>query len=363
MKFYGIDFFCGIGGTTKGLQKAGIEVIKGIDNDSNCEETYNKNCKPSKFLLKDIDELETKEVLDGFVRKKEDVLIFSASAPCQPFSRQNPCSVLDDRANLIHALANFIDDIVPDVIFIENVLGIVKAANGSILNNFLKFLKSDGLNYEYEWKKVDARKYGIPQKRVRFILIASRLGKIPFPEMKYGKDKLPYATVRDTIYDYPPIIAGEEHSKISNHDARNLSELNLKRMRCTPKNGGSRKDWPKDLWLKCHLGEHTGHQDVYGRMKWDKPAPTLTCKCNSLSNGRFGHPEQDRAISLREAAALQTFDDDFIFYGESKCNIAQQIGNAVPPKIAEIFGKQIITYCKLPIKKEKMITNVAGGIQ
>lgn len=355
MAIIGIDFFCGIGGATKGLQNAGINVLKGIDNDPTCEKTYEMNCNPSKFLLKNIEDIEPDEVLDGITLENDDFLLFSACAPCQPFSWQNPKSALDDRASLILSFANLIDSLVPDILFIENVPGFVKASNGRILKNFITFLESDGLNYECKWKLVDLKSYGVPQKRVRFILVASRLGKIPFPAETHGKDLTSFVTVKDVIYDYPPIRAGESHRTVLNHVARNLSDLNLKRIRCTPKNGGSRKEWPKDLWLNCHMGEHSGHHDVYGRMSWDKPSPTLTCKCNSLSNGRFGHPEQDRAISLREAAALQTFEDEFIFYENSKTDIARHIGNAVPPLIGKIFGKKIRDYCHSEMNKEQII--------
>jgi DNA (cytosine-5)-methyltransferase 1 len=173
-------------------------------------------------------------------------------------------------------------------------------------------------------------------------MLASRIGKIPFPPETHGKPGQPYLTV-EKIRKYPPIAAGETHPTVRNHAARKLSELNLKRMKNTPKNGGGRKDWPRNLWLKCHKKRDPGHTDVYGRMTWEKPSPTLTCKCNSVTNGRFGHPEQDRAISLREAAALQTFPDDFIFYGKNT-NIGRHIGNAVPPLIGEVFGNALVKF-------------------
>lgn len=342
MTIVGIDFFCGAGGATIGFQNAGIQVLKGIDNDPTCKETYEKNCSPAKFLLKDVDDLKAEDVLDGIHLSKEDCLFFIACAPCQPFSRFVRKSVDDDRAHLILTFAKFVRQLTPDIVFIENVPGLAKASQGKILEKLLQTLELRELSYEYEWNLVDAKSHGVPQKRLRFIMLASRMGKIPFPAEAYGKDLLPYITVRDTISKYPPIGAGETHKDVSNHATRALSELNLKRIRKTPKKGGSRKDWPRDLWLDCHLNS-SGHTDVYGRMNWGKPSPALTCKCWSLSNGRFGHPEQDRAISLREAAALQTFPDDFVFYGKNT-NIARHIGNAVPPLIAEVFGKAIVNF-------------------
>lgn len=167
---------------------------------------------------------------------------------------------------------------------------------------------------------------------------------MPFPTLTHGKNLHPYVSVQDEISKYPPLIAGEENLMVPNHRARRLSALNLKRIMLTQANGGSRTEWPKNFWLKCHK-RRAGHSDVYGRMRWDKPSPTLTCKCNSISNGRFGHPEQHRAISLREAARLQSFSDDFVFYG-GQTDIAKQIGNAVPPMMAEAFGKTIVSYIK-----------------
>jgi DNA (cytosine-5)-methyltransferase 1 len=148
--------------------------------------------------------------------------------------------------------------------------------------------------------------------------------------------------VREWISGFPPIAAGETYAEIPNHRAARLSELNLERIRATPP-GGGRFDWPEELMLTCHLGEYNGHTDVYGRMHWDRPASGLTTRCISLSNGRFGHPEQDRAISVREAASIQTFADDFVFFG-SLNSMARQVGNAVPVLVAEVFGRYFLTH-------------------
>jgi DNA (cytosine-5)-methyltransferase 1 len=344
MTVYGIDFFCGVGGTTKGFQNAGVKVVKGIDNDPTCQETYEKNCAPSKFIHGDIHNIKPADLMLDFRKSFGDQLIFIACAPCQPFSKSyNKEPQKDNRTNLILRFSEFVEEILPDVIFMENVPGLVKADSGRILKEFLNLLESDELGYHIEWEIIDAKDYGVPQTRKRFVMIASRLGKISFPVQTHGKNLLPFVTVRDTISKYPLIFAGESHKTIPNHSARNLSFLNLERIRCTPKDGGSRKDWQQNLWLDCHRKGNSGHSDVYGRMSWDKPAPTLTCRCNSISNGRFGHPAQNRAISLREAAALQTFSESFIFHGETT-DIARHIGNAVPPLIAEIFGKIIAEF-------------------
>ena len=194
--------------------------------------------------------------------------------------------------------------------------------------------------YIFDAKVLNAKDYGIPQNRRRFVLIASRLFEPHIPDKTHGKGLIPYVTVYDTIHDFPPLAAGEEDETIPNHRAAGLSDINLIRIQHTPHDGGGRLDWPQNLWLNCHE-KFKGHSDVYGRMYWNRVAPTLTVKCYSISNGRFGHPEQDRAISLREAAAIQTFPDDYIFEGSLQ-EIGKQIGNAVPVLLANVLVGYIL---------------------
>lgn len=351
MSVLGIDFFCGIGGATKGFQNAGIRILKGIDNDPTCQDTYEKNCHPSKFLLADLNSLKPRDLMQEIRRSASDRLFFIACAPCQPFSRSFKKVTKDDiRTDMILRFSDFVKELMPDVIFVENVPGFMKAGKGRILTKFLSVLTSANLNYCVEWKIVDAKTYGVPQTRSRFMMLASRLGKISFPPATHGKNLASYLTVREAITKYPEINAGGSHATVPNQSARKLSSLNMRRMQKTPRDGGSRKDWPKNLWLKCHNKDGSGHSDVYGRMSWGKPSPTLTCKCNSISNGRFGHPSQNRAISLREAAALQTFPDDFIFY-DTPTSIARHIGNAVPPLIAQILGNAIRNHLSTHLHK------------
>ena len=196
-------------------------------------------------------------------------------------------------------------------------------------------------DYQYIDRVLDAKHYGVPQNRRRLVLLATRNGLPNLPEAKFGTTLRPFRTVRQAISRFPKIAAGECHSKIPNHISASVSDLNLERLRNTPVDGGDRRSWPKRLRLKCHLGDYKGHTDVYGRMKWDLPAPALTSRCNSISNGRFGHPTQDRAISLREAAAIQSFPDGYEFYGSNN-HVAMQIGNAVPVRLAEQIGRHIL---------------------
>jgi DNA (cytosine-5)-methyltransferase 1 len=202
------------------------------------------------------------------------------------------------------------------------------------------------LKYKVRFGVIDAAWSGVPQHRQRLVLSASLHGKAPWPEQTHGGGPglAPFVTVRQAISKYPPLRAGEGHPTVPNHLAALLESHNLERLRATPRDGGSRNDWPSDLVLECHK-KHEGHPDVYGRLKWDAPAPTLTTKCTSLSNGRYGHPEQDRAISAREAAALQSFDDTYMFYGGLR-QITRQIGNAVPPVLAEKFGVAFVTHAE-----------------
>lgn len=334
-KIEAIDFFCGAGGLTQGLKDAGIMVRAGIDNNDDYKETYKKNNKGVEFIPKDIRDLKEEEIR-GHLSGQDNYTLFCGCAPCQPFSQhfKKDGSEDDERKFALHVFADIVDVIEPDFVFSENVPGIEDKYSGEVWNYFIQTLEDN--DYYHSFNPVDAKDYGVPQRRKRMILLASKHDKTALPGKTHSNDS--YKTVRDAISDYPSIKAGEEDESYPNHKSAGLSELNKKRMRNTPKDGGSRKDWPKDLWLDCHKKDGVGYADVYGRMKWDEPSPTLTCKCYSISNGRFGHPEQNRAISLREAAKLQTFPDDYEFYGGSNYSIGSQIGNAVPPKLAEKIG-------------------------
>lgn len=228
--------------------------------------------------------------------------------------------------------------------FVENVPGLQKLdARSQPFGGFVRRLKDSG--YKVDSQPIKLAKYGIPQSRRRLVLMGSRHGKVSLPEATHGpgSPNERYATVRDWIAQLPPIKAGESHQDVPNHRAARLSALNLKRIEATPEGGGNR-DWPKDLMLECHKG-FSGYSDVYGRMSWDAPASGLTTRCTSYSNGRFGHPEQHRAISVREAAFLQTFPADFVFEG-SMASMSRQIGNAVPVLLAESIGYRFLNHLK-----------------
>ncbi len=344
-----IDFFCGCGGTSAGLRKSGMHVIAGIDFDHNAIETYRRNFPEAIALNTDIRDLNF-ETLDNIVfPHKNEIMVFSACAPCQPFSKQNRFkNNQDERICLLDEFHRFVVHFKPDYIILENVPGMQKVKEGP-LTRFLKLL--DSLNYKYDFDVKNAMNYGVPQSRRRLVLLACKHGVIKLPTETYGAGKIPYKTIREYIEKYPPINAGECHKYIPNHQSAHLSPLLMERI-SSLKEGEDRRNWSEELKLKCHIN-HKGHTDVYGRLSWDKPSITLTTKCISLSNGRFGHPEQNRALSVREAAALQTFDDDFIFYGSLGAT-AKQVGNAVPVDFAAALGKEIISNIQTLSEQHKL---------
>jgi DNA (cytosine-5)-methyltransferase 1 len=340
------DFFSGCGGTSKGFENAGLKPSFALDSNADAGNTFKANFPNVMFSTSDITLFDTKE-LDELVYHSERTL-FCGCAPCQPFTRQNtnkPDIKTDSRRSLLSKFGDIVVKYQPDYVFIENVPGIQCVAGNSPLARFKKRL--DELEYYSIVGIIESQKYGVPQRRRRLVLLASKIAYIDLPKPTHDPSVgITYSTVRDWIAHFPPIKAGETHPSIANHRAANLSLKNLHRIKATPPEG-SRADWSPDLQLECHSKRgYTGHTDVYGRMKWDSPATGLTTRCISLSNGRYGHPEQHRAISVREAAALQTFPDDFLFTGSLNSQ-AKQIGNAVPVLLAEVFGHHILEHMNL----------------
>jgi DNA (cytosine-5)-methyltransferase 1 len=336
-----VDFFSGCGGTSAGLRAAGMDIILGLDTDPDAANTFTANFPEAHFIKQDIRSVETEALAPYLLPHQGQPLLFSGCAPCQPFSKQNHRrKMVDDRVALLLQFGRFVERYLPDFIFVENVprfrRGGVVAGDPSPFVTFVGLLER--LGYFVDHRVVDARDYGVPQWRKRLVLIAAQRHppSFPMPTHGPGTPSASYATAWEWIGDLPPIAAGETHPAVPNHRAANLSPLNLCRIRATPI-GGGRLDWPIELRLPCHLGDYAGHTDVYGRMHKDRPASGLTTRCISLSNGRFGHPVQDRAISVREAACLQTFPRDFVFRGNLN-SLARQIGNAVPPLLVERFG-------------------------
>lgn len=334
------DFFCGAGGLTRGLIDAGIEVIAGYDSDERCRATYEHNNPATTFVHEDIRSVSSADILLRMQSLETgNNVLFAACAPCQPFSSHRKRHTKSQNPRLLNAFSRLVESVQPAFVLMENVPGMAKVQGFSTYKRFLKTLSSNG--YKYDSQVLDAKHFGVPQNRRRLVLLASKKGRITLPTPIFGKNLRPFVTVRETIRRFPRINAGETHPEVPNHVAASVSPLNLVRLRNTPHDGGDRRAWPKSIWLKCHKGAYSGHPDVYGRLYWDRPAPTLTGHCNSLSNGRYGHPDQDRAISLREAASLQSFPGDYVFFGANN-HIAMQIGNAVPVRLAQRLGEHVL---------------------
>ncbi|MCP2216239.1 DNA cytosine methyltransferase [Bradyrhizobium elkanii] len=340
MKIKVFDFFSGCGGTSTGFAMAGMEVVFGLDNDPDAAATFRANVRGATFVESDIREVKV-DVLAPLLRGKRYKTLFSCCAPCQPFSRQSRAKTKGDpRRSLLLEFSRFVRRWKPDYVFVENVPGLQRVdGRAGPLSDFTALLTR--LGYSFDVKVVPALAFGVPQKRERLILMAAKAGNLEIPAATHGTSRRPVSTVRDWIGGLPELRAGATDPADPDHRAATLSPINLRRIAATPE-GGGREGWPKSLRLDCHR-EFKGHTDVYGRLAWDRPAAGLTTRCISYSNGRFGHPTQDRAISVREAACLQTFPRKYRFSGilESK---ARQIGNAVPPLMAKAIGRAYVKH-------------------
>ncbi len=336
-----VDLFCGIGGLTHGFIREGFNVVAGIDIDESCKFAFEKNNK-SKFISKSITDISGEELNEMFGKSQIKILI--GCAPCQPFSSytfKDPEKKDNDKWKLLYEFQRLILETKPDIISMENVSQLVNFKKAPVFNDFIETLKKEG--YFIHFEIVNCPEYGMPQNRKRLVLIASKLGEIELIPKTHKKEN--FITVRDAIGNLPSIEDGEFHEKDRLHFARKLSPTNKIRIKNTPY-GGSWKDWPDDLKLECHKKESgKSYSSVYGRMKWDEPSPTMTTHCIGYGNGRFGHPEQNRGISLREAAILQSFPKSYSFFKKNEnmltVVIAKQIGNAVPVRLGEVIAKSI----------------------
>ena len=336
-----IDLFCGIGGLTHGLIKEGLDVVAGIDNDSTCKFGYEYNNK-TRFIGENILKVTAEQINDLFGAKNGTIRVLAGCAPCQPFSRLNPKRVTKKQLQPLEKFAQLIQETLPDIVSMENVSGLADTKKYPIFKNFINTLERNGYNYKYE--VVDVSEYGVPQRRKRLVLLASKFGEIELVTRTHKNKKV---TVRDVIRNIEPLKDGEISATDPLHRSRKLSPLNLKRIKATPHDGGNSDSWSDELVLACHRKESgkTYSSTVYVRMRWDEPAPTMTTQCTGLGNGRFGHPEQNRAISLREAALFQTFPKSYKFVNPDApiitSHVAKFIGNAVPVRLGAVIGKSI----------------------
>ena len=337
-----IDLFCGAGALTHGFILEGFNVVAGLDADKSCRYAYEKNNPDATFIEKKIEDVEAAELKQWY--PKEHIKILIGCAPCQPFSAYNKSKQnKDDKWKLLSNFSNLISKIEPDIVSMENVPTLTTFRNGKIYRRFVKRLKKDYIVTEYP--RVSCLSYGVPQDRKRLVLFASKpkYGKVELLDPTHTPDK--YKRVGDVIWGLGPLEAGKTSWNDPYHKAAGLSELNLRRIKAS-KQGGTWRDWPDELVAQCHKQESgNSYSSIYGRMIWRAPAPTITTQCCGFGNGRFGHPKQNRAISLREAARIQTFPDDYEFVhpGEphSITIISRFIGNTVPVELAQVIARNI----------------------
>ncbi len=343
-----IDLFAGCGGGTLGFKNAGYNVRAAVEIDPTACRSYRMNHPEVNLLERDIRLLDANSILDAAGLRPGETTALLGCPPCQGFSTLSKLGGEDSRNSLVWRFVSLAIEILPEFVVFENVPGL-KSGVGK-----LRWARARGLlqraGYRLAEGIVDAASYGVPQFRKRLLLIASRYDNhylsIPevthtSPEAAGEKGLLSWTTVRSALQDLPPIATEQHHSVDLLHCAPRHVQIVLDRLRHIPHDGGGRKSLPEALTLKCHRN-HRGHWDVYGRMWWDRPAPTLTTGCTNVTRGRFAHPQEDRAITLREAARLQTFPNPYRFAG-SRREIAGQIGNAVPPLLAAVLGGYILS--------------------
>lgn len=342
MKYTCIDSFSGAGGLSLGLTKAGFEILYSFDFDELSIKTQKNNSKYFKHTAecKDITKINSKNLMKQLGIKRGELTLFAGGPPCQGFSIQRIGKDNDDRNNLVFEYMKKVVEFLPKFFLMENVPGIAGKRGKEILEEAISYAEQNG--YSIHRKIIDAQDYGVPQRRRRLIIIGERLKKDK-TKFEFPKPSKKKKTVREIIAHLPkPPIDGTDHKDVLLHRSDKLSKINLERIKFL-KPGQGREFLPYNLLADCHKVNSNiiGHRNVYGRMHWDEVAPTITARFDSFTRGLFGHPEQNRSISLREGALLQTFPMDFIFCG-NKVDIARQIGNAVPPKLAFEIGKKII---------------------
>ncbi|MGK7888890.1 MAG: DNA cytosine methyltransferase [Leptolyngbyaceae cyanobacterium] len=334
-----VDLFCGAGGLTYGFEQAGLPVKAGYDIDPTCQFPYEHNTR-AQFILRDVEQIDGNDLAAYFANS--DVRVLAGCAPCQPFSTYTRrYSNKSKKWKLLQDFSRLIKESEPEIVSMENVLQI---KHHSVFNEFINHLQKSG--YFYSINEVNCQEYGVPQTRKRLVLLASRFEKINLIKPTHSPET--YETVGTTIAHLEPLIAGQSSQLDRLHRSSKLSGLNLRRIRAS-KPGGTWRDWSKDLVAKCHIkSSGKTYPGVYGRMEWSQPSPTITTQCFGFGNGRFGHPEQDRAISLREAALLQTFPANYEFVEPSEPivfdRVGKMIGNAVPVRLGEVIAQSILSH-------------------
>lgn len=351
-----VDLFCGAGGLTHGLLDAGLRVVAGIDFDKACEHPYTANHEGIAFFERDVARLEASEVESWF--GDAPIRVLAGCAPCQPFSSysQRYETIGTERWSLLNHFARLVKEIKPDIVTMENVPTVTKH---DVFDAFVATLEEQGYNVWYD--VVDCVRYGLPQRRRRTVLLASLHGSIKLREPRASQAK----TVQDVLKGLPVLAHGGTDQNDPLHTASGLSPLNLERIEAS-KPGGTWRDWPEHLVAKCHRKE-TGktYPSVYGRMKWEEPAPTLTTQFYGFGSGRFGHPSQARGLSLREGAILQGFPQNYTFVPKGEPIqfkvLGRLIGNAVPVELGRVIGESIIEHVNEQVDQSQPSINRRRG--
>lgn len=333
--YFAADLFSGCGGLSEGLKQAGFNVVAGVEIDKNAAKTYRLNHPDTILFEKDIRELDTgeiKKILHG-----KPLHLLAGCPPCQGFSTvrnlNGKLEVQDERNGLITEYYRFVDELRPVTIMLENVPGII---NYALFKSLILNLEKIGYNVSYQI--VDVADYSVPQRRKRLVLIGSILGNT---EIAQGEKKV--ITVRETFNKLKETNDRDALQKVYPHHTEYIQKM----ISLIPKDGGSRKDLPNEYILNCHKKENVGFTDVYGRLRWDRVSSTITGGCLNPSKGRYLHPEENRCISAREAALLQTFPINYIFPTDiPKKDIALLIGNALPPEFSRLQAKNIYQHIK-----------------
>ncbi|WP_083092624.1 DNA cytosine methyltransferase [Rothia nasimurium] len=330
-----VDLFCGAGGLSWGLKEAGIEVVAGVDLDDACAYPFEQNIG-AKFIKADIAKVTSDEFEDLWIPGSKRLL--AGCAPCQPFSshRRGQDTRNEKNWSLLNEFSRLIEEIKPDYVTMENVTGLAKQ---TVFKSFIKNLKN--LGYFIDYNILYGPEFGLPQARRRLVLVGSLSSNISVPAGTFSADN--FITVKDAIGDLPKIGHGESSKIDPLHIARKFTDTNLRRIQASVP-GGTWLDWPEELRANCHKkASGLTFKSFYGRMSWDLPSPTITTQAYNYGTGRFGHPEQDRSITPREAAILQGFPRSYKFYNPEKRlsieKVGRLIGNAVPPPFGKAVGK------------------------
>jgi DNA (cytosine-5)-methyltransferase 1 len=337
-----IDLFCGAGGGAMGFVAEDFKVVAAVEIDPAAARAYAANVGTHP-LVRDVRRVTAPALLRAAGLAPGECTVLFGCPPCQSFTvlrRGRPEIDLDQvRNGLPGDWLRLVRGVRPRHVVFENVPGLVRGAGNAIFDALLRRLTS--LGYKYVWDVIDAADHGVPQFRRRLLLVGSRVAEPRLPAPTHGDPESEavrtglrsrWLTVKDAIAHLPPPVGPTDHPPIPYHRARRHSAICVQRLLAL-KEGQSQTDLPEHLRLRCHR-EHDGHRDVYGRMRWKWPAPTLTSGCTNVTRGRFGHPGEPRAITLYEAMRLQTFPDGAVLEGTGD-QMAAQVGNAVPTRLAE----------------------------